>query len=1341
MAVVCLWLMLIVEAKGSNLRFDALSVADGLPNSTIWDMAQDDSGRIWFATSRGLSRYDGYEFRNYFSSESEPDSLSDDYVRAIHVDGQGRLWAGTFNGGLNQYQQGKFVRFAHDETLPDSIGSNRIFAITSNSQGLWVATDQGLSFKSARSGSFRRFDLSALYGGAEFNVVNCVYVMDDGSVLAGTNGGLIVFDDSGNSHRKIEISFPDERLRIRSLLQLGNRIIIGTNVDLYVYEQETQELSVLSPEFRNAVVLDLVDVDGEIWVGSYKQGISRIRQDGSVTGYPHSRQEQGTPSEDISLSLLADGYGNLWSGTFDSGVNRTFLPAENFRDYGAGLDVRECGMEGNIRSVFESGNGDLWVSSDEKYIRYNRQTQSCTALESPNVAYSKNYSFRVHQTFADSQNQLWAATTLGLFKIDTVQNKLINVAIDSSYPIALSIFEYAPDKLILGTNSGAYFVDSETLKVKKVKALPGNGPDMSNAYVRSIQAYGDLILFATDKGLARLQNQVIVPHLHDESRGLLQNHIYALLTSSDHFFIALADGSIYKFAHDGSLHEQYALKTRGNQTYPLDVLHDRLNDHLWVSSSNGFFRIDLTSGDTKRFSRREGLRSEVFIQGAAFRAADGKMYFGGPAGFIAFYPHKIRPSRVPPKVVMTKLTRFNNEVVAGQDYDGFSIDNPIEHLENLQLTHKDYVIGLEFAGVHHAFSSGNQYAFMMQGLHDEWNYTDAGNRSETFTNLAPGEYVFRVKAANKDGVWSQGSDNIALNIKVHPAPWMSWWAFSLYALAFVAGLLAFIRYRTRAAIRQAYMLEQEVAERTTEIASQKQIIESLLDRKNELFANISHEFRTPLTLILGPLEKELNAMHSPDSMDHLQMISRNANRLLGMVEQVLMLTELKSEQPVEKVVYAVKPAIEQIVASFQALAGNKDIDLILEPPSDCNVLVSQDALEVMLGNLLSNAIKYTPPGGQIKVLLNDDKDHIKITVADSGVGFADALKGKVFERFSRLNKTSDIAGTGIGLSIVKELVDANEGEILVESREGAGTTFTLILPKTDQRTEPGQPQLDAISHLTSVEVAGESLETIETDHAIETSGTILIIEDNADMQCYIKSTLEPDYHCLTADRGELGVELATREVPDLVICDVMMPGMDGYEVARKLREDLRTSHIPIILLTAKGDKESRIQGWNENIDDYMTKPFDELELKSRIANILAIRNILRRQSSIRVQSGRLRDIPSITQQDQKFLDRFETVIARHYRDPVFLRPKMAFEMAVSERQLQRKLKALIDLNPMDYLRDYRLKKSIDLLLEGKQVALVSDECGFSAPSHYTRCFKAKYNLTPKQYQKNKTQFG
>jgi len=517
------------------------------------------------------------------------------------------------------------------------------------------------------------------------------------------------------------------------------------------------------------------------------------------------------------------------------------------------------------------------------------------------------------------------------------------------------------------------------------------------------------------------------------------------------------------------------------------------------------------------------------------------------------------------------------------------------------------MIGFEFVALDFADPARLQYAHRLIGFNDEWNLTDAKNRSVNYTNLSPGTYRFEVKASNNDGVWNERAT--ALDILVKPAPWLSPWAYAIYVSTLLLMVFGFIRYRTAAANKRAQQLEVVVSQRTQDLKTQKQMVESLLDHKNELFANVTHEFKTPLALIKGPAEELLKDGELYPHKSKLDMIKRNANRLLVMVGQILKLSEVEQEQAVVRENQSVHPTLNMLYEAYGVLAQDKNIDMQLDNQSNAQIHATADYLEMVVGNLLSNAIKYTAIGGTVKLQSMDQDGQVIITVSDTGSGIAKQDQALVFDRFTRLDSHRNIQGTGIGLAVVKEITQANGGQVSLHSELGQGSEFTIRMPQAQwQEVDAADATvIDQLVEKTGQEMADDRLPTTAKKRTAAIK--LLVIEDNADMRTHINDVLRDQYQCFYADRGQTGISTALKEMPDIIICDVMMPGMDGFQVTRILRHDAKTSHIPIILLTALNTKESRIKGWRENIDVYLTKPFDASELHATLAADLNVRKI------------------------------------------------------------------------------------------------------------------------------------
>jgi signal transduction histidine kinase/CheY-like chemotaxis protein len=590
-----------------------------------------------------------------------------------------------------------------------------------------------------------------------------------------------------------------------------------------------------------------------------------------------------------------------------------------------------------------------------------------------------------------------------------------------------------------------------------------------------------------------------------------------------------------------------------------------------------------------------------------------------------------------------------------------------------------------------------------------------------------------------------------LNIKVLPPFWLTWKAYSTYVLVFLSLFYFIYRYRTQQLKQMNLQLETSVQERTAELASSNARVSNLLKQKETLFANVSHEFRTPLTLISGPLEKLQEQISSEKGHQYFDIMQRNTQRLTQLVEQILDLSHLETAISSEKQLYDIETAIPILVESFKPLAMRKKQKLILNHHCLGGLELTKDALEKIILNLLSNAIKYTPLGGTITIVVKEVDNHFCLRITDTGDGISEEDLSKIFERFTRLDNSDSEMGSGLGLALVKELVAANHGQINVTSQIGKGTTFTLMFPLVSSfdralvsSLSEGLLSINQQPQPADIALNEQVGFVRETDGASE-KPTLLIIEDNKDMRSFIQQSLQEHYRCLTAADGQVGIDLAIEHIPDLILSDLMMPVRDGFEVVDSIRQNELSAHIPIILLTARGDDKSRLTGWQKAVDDYIPKPFNVDELLLRIARLISIRGIIKKRmrhaTDNQVEGHIVKDElePSTNDllfdspKDHVFFNKLMDIIKLHYNDEHFGRAVAAGKLAISERQLNRKLSALVDYNFNELLRRFRLEKAKKLIKAGEQIGNVCYEVGFTSPSYFSRCFKAEFGCSPREF--------
>ena len=690
---------------------------------------------------------------------------------------------------------------------------------------------------------------------------------------------------------------------------------------------------------------------------------------------------------------------------------------------------------------------------------------------------------------------------------------------------------------------------------------------------------------------------------------------------------------------------------------------------------------------------------------------------------------------------------------------------PYEHeLVKLKLTNPNY-----YDDVHIKFR------YRLKGYKDDWQTATKEKYEVTFVSLPPDDYLFEAQASFNGGPWVA---NTKLRFSVETPFWLTWWAYCIYVVSILAMVYGIVRLRTRTLEKRAEKLEHEISLRTEEVQQQKLTIEQLLDRKNKMFANISHEIRTPLTLIISPIKAYLSEPKGKLATTLLHSVLTNAQRLHHLVEQSLEIARLEMKGDTSLVTIELSSFAQLAVEQFHSLAESKRINMKASCSSSVYVLATKESIEILLYNLLSNAIKYTPEGGDVYLEIQVIKEDVLLTVEDSGEGIPQAERSKVFERFTRLEQHQDKEGTGLGLALVKETVESLQGEVdISRSSSLGGCLIKVTLPlatyndnavsaislngnlgsldemgsrsglvTTDTMTDfvEEKPASDKSNSIESGSIDLQSVDKSRSVGAQESRPQVLVIEDNNELRRFIVDILEGDFHCLTAKDGLEGTAIALEQVPDLIISDLMMPHKDGIEVARTLRTDMRTSHIPIILLTAKSDIDTRHKAWQSDIDEFIAKPFEHQELIARCRNLLSIRQLLseRLKASAAVSTQGIasegldasqKHLAGVPEKDRQFIHSLESYVADHYHDSQLQMPVTAAALHMSEKQLQRKVRSLLNQSFSEYLRNYRLKIAAEKLKQGHSASEVAFDVGFSSGSYFSTCFKAYFGLTPKNY--------
>jgi len=1320
--IILLWLIVPV-CFSSELRFSHIKNLDIEPKGIITSIAEDSTGFKWVASKTQVFRFDGYEYKNIIRIFNFPKAFSKiETINFFHIAKNGDFWIGTQLNGVFHISQQGINHYSIDSSLAhQKIPNNDILGIHDLDNGdVWLASSNKLI--EIKLGVLEQKPKIHEYPPNTSVLIKKISYSQEFGLLIGSNVKLIAFQPENKKFTTIQYDKLENLSFIWDIhLDQKHNLWISTANGLYLKTPGLSWQSFKHDELTQTIK-SIESDNTSLWLGTSIYGLIQVNlNDLSIIHYRNSPSNPRSLLTNEITRVLLDKSMTLWVTHFDGRISFTNL---NYLKFGLdfGREKNDCFGSKVIYSMIQDVSKQFWILTQNELVRLNEQFTQCKSFKL-NMG-----SEAVPTKVYEDDNTIWLASTYGLHLLNTVDNPYEFTHFPFENGHILFVESYDSNQQLVGTAQGLFLFQKQSGEFKKINA---NKEVLTNSLFHSATYTDRGFLLSSNNGLLWLVDGVL------SGAEVLQNLIQSKdvlnvsVDQQNNLWIGTNRGGLFKILENNDLivfNETHGIPRK---TSIRSIIHTKSNES-WIATDTGLYQYKPKEDKFHQYHESDGLQSKVF-NGSSMQASDGRIFFGGRFGYNAFYPGDIRTNSQPPEVAITEITRFNKRLNVESFNEAFSFDQDINLMKKITLTYEDYVIGFEFAALDYADPSRNKYAYQLEGFDPDWNYVDANNRNATYTNLPRGDYTFRVKASNKDGIWNE--EGKSLKVRVLPAPWLTWWAISLYVLSVLMLAFWLVSRKLQADRRLAKILRVEVKEKTHELQLQKQTVESLLAKKNELFSNVSHEFRTPLTLILGPITQLIDeSQNHHHGQEALKMVKRNANRLLSLVEQLLQLAKTSNFEKVRFFAQRADQQISAIVDSFQHLARQKKIELTLLHNDTATINATEQSLDAILGNLLSNAIKYTKNGGKV-VVSSVQKDKIlTLSVQDNGAGISEQQKSEVFKRFKRLDEHMDIEGIGIGLSVVEELVKINDGKVTIESTVGEGSEFIVTLPvvETSISTKP-QNHSTLIQQLTQ-ESEPEGLTQISNVLENNNKEVVLVIEDNHDMRNHIVSVLEANYHCLQAQNGKVGVANAIKYVPDLIVCDVMMPEMDGFKVSRIIRSDQRTSHIPLVLLTALNDRANRIKGWRENIDTYMTKPFDRKELLIQIENIITIRNILKKKNHVSIAKNKSNSHSDLPKKDLEFVEKLLGIIKNNYHNPQLNRAKIASKMAVSDRQLQRKIKALIDQNPMDMLREYRLKKAAERLKDGYQVAQCSDEVGFKTPTHFSQCFKAQYGFTPKIYQ-------
>ncbi|MEE4177728.1 MAG: two-component regulator propeller domain-containing protein [Bacteroides sp.] len=1384
----------------ASARFRHLTINEGLSQNLISDITQDQKGFVWIGTKDGLNMYDGYKFTIFKHDPFDPNSISENHIISIFCDSQGRLWIGTFSKGLNLYHRstGKFIRFTHDPENNNSISSDYILSITDDSQGnIWVGTSQGglnkISFKtndifsSPEEIIITRFGQnSANEGLSDQAGVTSLLVDNDEMLWVGSANSIFKLNTQtsnpvpkeipvrliNSSRNKFHRELHNKEGRIIIFQDAKKKIWMLSRLGLFQYDESTeafrQVLSDYSINIEEGITYNPLAAEyfqnkdrQEFWLSTEKALFIYYPETGlhenlSAEGHEESRLPKGQ-----IISILEDKAGTLWLGSNGYGIalydpfKLKFSYPDNTGNTKDGIILSSRDL--SIRSFYETNDGILWIGANEGFYRVNRAESE---LREVLLKSEYNPQMVVYSIDQGKEDVLWLASSAGLIRFNPINESYIvypawhrenpfvsEPNVENDDPRVAKVLVRAEQIWVLTPYSLALF----NKQTGEFDHLRYNNDPLSayreHSFPNLLQQENDCFWVGTHHGfhLIEFESKKITTYINDPSNpeSLPFNNVRAILRDpflpDSILWLATGGGGIARFDKNRKVFTNFSEEQGLANNMVYGMLADE-GGNFWLSTNKGLSKFNVAEQTFFNYTVSDGLQSNEFNSGAFYKNQSGEFFFGGINGYNSFFPESIRKKSFMASIMITGFKLLN----AGDETNRERYHSIFDESPELVLKHYENHFSIEFASLDFAESQKNIYSYSITTLSENW--IPIGHyRTVTFTDMKPGTYYFRVRGTNNDGIWSK--HEAALKITILPPWWKRQWVLVIYFLLAVGALAGLREYeKTRFRLRNRMRL----------IEMEKEKLKEIDHMKSEFFANISHEFRTPLTLIMGPVEQMLEEDQDPKKQKTFSVMHANAGRLLNLVNQLLDLSKLESGN------YEVKASrgdligfLKGLLISFASKAEQKNIKLHFDfdPKIDRQSFrekfyFDRDILEKIINNLISNAFKFTPDGGEVNlracIKTLRGKDHmIEILLKDTGIGIHEEKLPFIFDRFYQADASPQrvYEGSGIGLAFVKELVRVHHGQIIAKSKPAQGTTFVLRFPIGKEHFLENQ-----ILNETSQPLKSENKSTTHQQQQVipeepelsAVNGTdqtlILVVDDHAEVRDYISQNLKTNYLVEEASNALEGQKLAMDMIPDLIICDIMMPGMDGFEFCKELKNDIKTSHIPIILLTALSGQDEKIQGLETGADDYLTKPFNPRELLARVNNLIENRQMLR----LKFSSNAIikpREI-SVTPRDQVFMENLIKVVEDNIANIKYSIEDLSRDVGMSQSQLHRKLKALVNQTTNHFVRSIKMHRAKELLeKDAGTIAEIAYMVGYDDPGYFSKSYKAFFGNLPSEVRK------
>ena len=1318
-----------------------LSIREGLSNNHVVSIAQDKRGSLWFATEEGLNKFDGIRFLTYYKEETtgkqsitgnELNCLLDDPIDSI-------LWIGTQRAGINAYNYANdsFITYRHNENNPESLVTDDITKIIAASDGnLWICTYwKGVDYFDKQTGQFTHYNTETVPGFASNHIW---------SAIDGGNGLLYIGHvDRGFSILSIKDktvknfthepqspnSLPGNEVTCVYKDKSGN-IWIGTDRGVVLFNPEAESFIPFDDK-TNCISHRVYDIhqldDNRLWIAMEFGGIAVV--DLSQQLFRSSDQihalsiREGDDEYGLSNSsircLLQDSFGNVWAGSWGGGINFIKREPSLFSTYKySPFPSTNNSLNSKIASgVCMDKAGNLWIGTDGGGINVFNKGRRIAIYNADNKKFRSN---TVQAALCDSKGGLWFGLFYGGIAYYNPKSQSFRQIFseDKSRTDVRSFHEDKQGNIWVGTSEGVYLIDCDSKTIKAHYNLENN---LARCVLKDSEDQVWVGFFGGGLGLYDPQLQSI--QLFNVLAKFPSNTINALYEDSrKRLWVATGEGLVCFPSLTDRNYKVYQRESGLANTHIQAIGEDKAGN-IWVSTNKGISCLVDSKDIFYNYDYHDNLPMGSFSRGSVAYGQDGNFYFGSINGLCYFNPEVVLQERKSPPAFITniEITDPLNKPENGQSTIA------LNGQKNVQLKYTQNSFSIRFNIQNYALVNQVEYAYMLKGLENSW-YTLTDPNNVTFRNLPPGKYQFQVKTRMRNQAWSDATTS--LNIRIAPPLWLTWWAKSFYILLSLIILFSILyAYKKRLDAEALYQLEKQSHEHEQELNNERL----------RFYTNITHELRTPLTLILGPLEDLLSdATLSPKHANKISIIHDSATRLLNLINRIL---EFRKTETQNRKLSVAKGDLGQLVQEvglrYKELNPNNKVNYHIHiETEDTEIFYDADMITIILDNLMSNAAKYTSEGDITLSLRSVEENQIKyteISVSDTGHGIDAEALPHIFDRYYQAKSKYQASGSGIGLALVKGLSELHEGILKVESAVDTGTTFTLRL-----LTENTYPNAIHAQHDMEKKPM-DAEETTITDTPTENHPIVLVVEDNADIREYIRSSFTDIYEVITAKDGKEGWELAQARIPNIIVSDIMMPVMDGIELCKRIKEDMRTSHIPVILLTAKDSLQDKEEGYASGADSYLTKPFSAKLLHSRINNLLETRKKIASLLALAdTQPKQESAVSSLNKLDNEFLQKITQIIEENLEMEKMDIAFIADKMCMSHSTLYRKIKGLTDMSANEFIRKVKMRKGVELLMSGQYtISEIAYMIGFSSVAYFRQCFKDEYGMSPSDYVKQK----